>query len=229
LGDGGEDVAPLLDVAGEADGGGVSGADADAFAVGADLRGGDTVDVPAGDLPLTDLDHAALAVQGQGGGCSGRRGGGGGDEPQGSAGEADGGHGGVLRRGVVGEGGLLGGDRFDGSGQPLQQVDVVDALVHQRPSPAGRVAAPGGRRIVVLVAPPVDVRGGQAHRAERAGLEGPAHRDHLGLEAALGGRGDGQPPLGGEADDPVGVGHGQDRESTRLNSSHVSISYAGIC
>src|SRR5690625_6996043 len=60
-----------------------------------------------------------------------------------------------------------------------------------------------------------------------AGLEGPAHRDHLGLEAALGDRGDGQPPLGGEADDPVGVGLAaeRDRKSTRLNSSHVAIAY----
>src|SRR5699024_7874563 len=147
--DGGEDVAPLLDVAGEADGGGVSGADADAFAVGADLRRGDTVDVPAGDLPLTDLDHAALAVQGQGGGRAGRGGGGGGDQTECAADEADGGHGGVLCSGVVGDGGLLGGHRLDRSGQPLQQVDVVDALIHERPAPACRVAAPGGRCVVV--------------------------------------------------------------------------------
>src|SRR5690606_42127471 len=37
------------------------------------------------------------------------------------------------------------------------------------------------------------------------------------------------PPAGGEADRRYQLGVKEDRKSTRLNSSHVKISYAGLC
>src|SRR5699024_8666279 len=55
-----EDVAPLLDVTGDADGRRVGSTAADT----AGTRGfGDTIDVPAPHLSLAELDHSAVQVQ----------------------------------------------------------------------------------------------------------------------------------------------------------------------
>ena len=66
--------------------------------------------------------------------------------------------------------------------EPEEQVDGVDALVHQRPAPVEREgAAPGGGVVIGLGAPPRDERRSQCHRTEAArvqrGLqrERPAH------------------------------------------------------
>src|SRR3712207_7474048 len=66
--------------------------------------------------------------------------------------------------------------------------------------------------------------GGGGRGAGRGGPVGGGHRRPAGLRAGRGGlRRRGQLPPGA---DP---GRGQDRKSTRLNSSHANISYAVFC
>src|SRR5699024_12796637 len=102
---------------------------------------------------------------------------------------------------------------------------VVLSTVHNRCLPSAGGFAPT-RRSSALAQRRGAGRGGQAEAANARALLGAAHPDGLAedvprLDARL------RVHLGLEGDQ--GAGHVPNRKSTRLNSSHVSISYAVFC
>src|SRR5450631_3985520 len=82
------------------------------------------------------------------------------DDAKCTTGETDGGHGGVLDLDAFVSEPPGPGEHLDGlAEEPHQQVDRVDALVHQGSAPVeGPGAAPPSRVVVRLAAPPGDGR-----------------------------------------------------------------------
>src|SRR5262249_28264428 len=110
-----------------------------------------------------DIDADGQAVEG----------GGGGDECAERAGlERERGDGNVFDLDIfMGGGGGFGVDAGDGAGEPLQQIDGMDGLVHQSAAAVhGPGAAPLAAVVVLLGAPPFHLGGGEDDLAELAGV-----------------------------------------------------------
>ena len=93
---------------------------------------------------------------------------------------------------------------------PAEEVNTVDALVHECAAVLCPGAAPGSLGIVVAVAVPADMNGTVGKPAEAAGLECPAHFLDRNVEAVLVACGDLDIFFVREGNDPVSVaqGHG---------------------
>ena len=73
--------------------------------------------------------------------------------------------------------------RDRGSDDPLQCIDTMDRLVHDRAAPVERLGAlPAARAIVGIVPPPGHVTRRDRQRSEAAGRSGVVHRLHHGVE-----------------------------------------------
>ena len=76
---------------------------------------------------------------------------------------------------VADEGGL-GGDALGGSEEPEEEIDLVDALVHEATATIdGACAAPGAAGVILLRPVPLNVGVAQDQLAEAARIEGVAH------------------------------------------------------
>ncbi len=93
---------------------------------------------------------------------------------------------------------------------PAQEVNAVDALVHERAAVLGPGAAPGCLLVVGAAAVPADMYGTVGKPAEASGLKCPAHFLDRNVETVLVAGGNLDVFFVGESNDPVGVveGHG---------------------
>ena len=96
------------------------------------------------------------------------------DRAQGPVLEPQAGHGGVFDLdAMVGQSRRLGHDRLDVAHQPVQEVDVVDRLVHECPAAVEVPGAPPAARVVILLgSPPLHVGVSQGQAAESATCDG---------------------------------------------------------
>ena len=119
------------------------------------------------------------------------------------------GHADVLTLQIVME--LLLGDAVDFfhlvAHHPAQQVDAVDALIHQAAAVLGPGAPPGGLVIVAVVPVPADMDGAVRNLAETTGLQGLAHLLNGHIEAVLVAGGHLHTLLLAAADDLLSVVH----------------------
>ena len=90
---------------------------------------------------------------------------------------------------------------------PAQQVDAVDALVHEAAAVLGPGAAPGGLIVVAVIPVPADMYGAVGDLTEAACLQGLTHLLDSHIEAVLVASGDLHTLFRAAADDLLGVVH----------------------